>query len=50
MVATDVASRGIGMNDYAPAPISPFPSTVSLLCGYEAKICSTCLCALNEYA
>lgn len=25
MVATDVASRGIGMNDYIPAPIRPVP-------------------------
>lgn len=33
MVATDVASRGIGMNDYTPASIRPIPCFTLLSCG-----------------
>ncbi len=47
MVATDVASRGIGMNDYVPAPQLPFPSLPLLSCGFEVTLCSLRSSALN---
>jgi len=50
MVATDVASRGIGMNDYTPALSRPIPCFKLLSRGFEVKLCSSCSCAPNEYA
>ena len=43
MVATDVASRGIGMVDCDLAPPLPFPQLTS--CGSEVMLCSLQRCA-----